>query len=83
MGVCVCLRLCERERERERERDCLVLTCLRVEKERKKVPHVLWSTPSFEGQMGAVCVGVLKSVRDALYIVYKEKKYKARDTVTN
>ena len=50
--VCVCLRLCERER------DCLVLTCLRVEKERKKVPHVLWSTPSFEGQMGAVCVGV-------------------------
>ena len=54
--MCVCLRLCERERERER--DCLVLTCLRVEKERKKVPHVLWSTPSFEGQMGAVCVGV-------------------------
>ena len=56
LGVCVFETL--RERERERERDCLVLTCLRVEKERKKVPHVLWSTPSFEGQMGAVCVGV-------------------------
>ena len=54
LGVCVF----ETLRERERERDCLVLTCLRVEKERKKVPHVLWSTPSFEGQMGAVCVGV-------------------------